>query len=412
VEYTSIIPAITLFLSAILFFERGKYLLFFVAAFLSVITRQHSIVLLILPLYAVASRSLGRKMVMRFIVYFVFLSACCYLVISNLNVTYAQHHVINKTYKSIEAIPYLKTLLTGAFIYISLLSLFNVLCNGDILKLLKHNIKIFPLPLILTVSLLIHLHFSRHLIINEFGYTYNFLPALILISLWLMDWKLLKPSPLNALAIGYIFLSSFRYIWWDYYFIEVIIISLLVTVRRPETVRFKYLAASVLALILSVNLYCSYHLKVSIDAVELNNIVYEHLERDGAIDVSDMSGATLGFIGWKLFDYYIENEGKNFRGLTAFLGYVKANKIILEHHTPLSKKFKPFGPKTRIMFNGKYNIGFLDLDFRVLDTNFKYYQFSRTGSPLMGINKRIYSNKPFPLSNKEWKHIIESERHM
>ena len=54
------------------------------------------------------------------------------------------------------------------------------------------------------------------------------LPWVLVASLWVLDFRLLRPSPYLALAGGYILIASLRGIWWDYYFLEISILCLLI----------------------------------------------------------------------------------------------------------------------------------------------------------------------------------------
>jgi hypothetical protein len=127
-EYTSVAPSVTLFLAALLLFERRRYVWFFVVAIVGFATRQNLGVLLVMPVYALLfDRQRTRKDMLTVAIGMALFAGAAAAFVNYMGETYVQHHVVNRAFEGLEAVPYLIAVLTGLLIYVAALSLANVL---------------------------------------------------------------------------------------------------------------------------------------------------------------------------------------------------------------------------------------------------------------------------------------------
>ena len=114
-----------------------------------------------------------------------------------------------------------------------------------------------------------------------------------------------------------------------------------------------------LAAILAGNTAYAYLLKVQTDKQALSVAVMERMDRDGLATVDEMTGATFGFLGWKLFDWFVAHEGRTYGELADFMGYVRRDRIVIETGLPWRKGFKAELPSGALpLDSGSCRIGF------------------------------------------------------
>ncbi len=278
------------------------------------------------------------------------------------------------------------------------------------------------------------------------------LPWLLLPALWALDYRLLRPSPYLALAAGYIAIASIRGTWWDYYFLEISILCLLLALDgrrgaarvrsggigkaesggtekaddatwetgkgRPldvtqdalRSVRGRGLPKSavlVLAAVILGNFAYGYLLRIQSDKQALAVRSFERLERSGRVSERAMTGATFGYLGWKLFDWFTGNEGRTFGELADFLGYVRRDRVVIETGVPWRKGFKSGLPEGAVLLDSGFcRIGFRQVRYRIADL-----RGEDSSLPIMGrhmiLDTLRYLAPRYPLNDREWRGLIE-----
>lgn len=137
---------------------------------------------------------------------------------------------------------------------------------------------------------------------------------------WLHDWD--RPLPLEtALYLGaFILLVSWRGRWWDYYFLEPMLVLLLATVGKPRV--GVAVAPRVLATVgLGLGLLGLPGFKQRMTELEAKTVAYEGALRRGELRVTELSDAPFGYLGWKLFP--LARQQPQAAALSDFLKYVE-----------------------------------------------------------------------------------------
>jgi hypothetical protein len=236
------------------------------------------------------------------------------------------------------------------------------------------------------------------------------LPWILLACLWALDFRLLKPSPYLGLIGGFILIASMRGAWWDYYFLEIMVLCLLMAAGENSSGRVRWLRSApwVIALILAGNAAYGYLFRVQMDKQKLSVTVLERLDREGRVSVDLMSSATFGYLGWKLFDYFLANDGRQYRELADFLGYVRKDRVSIETHLPWRRSYKGGLPAgAEVLETGTFRIGFARLPYRVVDLHGPGGDFQAQGR-FMTLDPSRYRSPRFPLNDGEWKAWLDS----
>ncbi|GEM_PF-1636682 len=449
-DYHGCLPTLTCLLAALLAFQAGRRLIFFIAVGLAVSTRQNSIVLFTLPLYAAAEsflkhRTLG-KADLRSLGYLAATLAALALV--------HQHMYINWYNRNLHVIPshaafgfkIARQFGVGGFLGIFFLSLANLAVGGGRpLILLRENLRRLALPLAASVVFALMafgssaalVWFQTPLIgsLDHGGRMQLLLKALVLASLWVMDRRLFRLNAYLMLMLGYVCISCLLGYFWDYYTAEMALIAVWITLRaRPEslpseTAPFGNAASealepvqatlspkTILAVALVLNLAYAYLYKVQMDKNALADLVFERLERQGAITPERMSGATFGYLGFKLFTLVSEDNPN--REQDDFTCYVQADGAVVESGLPWKRELprlpQPTPPTGKaagatVLDSGSFAIGFLKLPYRVVDhgnpggMDICHHPFRPDA------RTRAYSRR-YPLDNDEWREFIRETR--
>ena len=410
---------LALFMAALILFDSGRLAWFFGIVFLAFANRQSHIVLLILPLWQFVRHFRAGSIEWKIVIYSLLFGVGAILLYLFMNKTYAQTHAIYiyTTWGSrIEST--LEAALAGCFVAIGAMSLFGTIFTSPF-KTFSNNLRRWQLPLLFSMVLLVLTVFFWRvdLIKNDtpfFGYldwsTFNqTLPWLLLILLWFMDYRLLVPSPYFALSAGFIMVVSVRGIWWDYYFVEILVLSLLLVAKqRLSANRLSISVKGILGLILFFNLFYGYLMRMSADKENLSVTVYERLEREGKITPARMTSAPYGYLGWKLFDYYMLDEGRNFTGLADFIHYVSLTGVVMETQLPWRRHYRKNIPENaHLLESGFWRIGFINLPYRFVDLG-KATSGSPVQTPSFLLDPSVFHERRFPLTNREWATLIDS----
>jgi hypothetical protein len=229
------------------------------------------------------------------------------------------------------------------------------------------------------------------------------LPWALLAAAAAADYRLLRPSPYLFLAAGYLAIASLRGIWWDYYFLEIALLCLLLALDASPVPLLPKPATVILALSLCLDLGYAWMLKIQSDKQRLAIHVLENLEREGRIGVAQMTAAPFGYLGWKLFGHFITHEGRTYSELHDFVGYVKKDRVVIDTELPWRRAFKaPLPPSADSLGGGTWRIGFTTLRYRVADLH-----GPEAGLPIMGrpmeLDPAEFHSPRFPLNAEEWK---------
>jgi hypothetical protein len=233
------------------------------------------------------------------------------------------------------------------------------------------------------------------------------LPWALLALLPALDLTLLRRKPYPALLMGYVAIASVRGIWWDYYFLEIALIAILMAVEQSQASALPRPALAALALCLVFDMGYGFLYKIQSDKQALSVSVLERLQREGKVPTEAMSGAPFGFLGWKLFDYYIAHDGRMGGNPEDFLGYVRRDRVLVETGLPWRSGFKaalPAGADS--LAGGECRIGFAKVRYRVADVH-----GSRAEEPAQGPALRLdprFRPPPYPLDDAEWRALIQA----
>jgi hypothetical protein len=436
------ICTLDLFLAALILAESGRWLWFFPIAFLAFANRQNHAVLMLLPAWAAGIRWYRtRKAPWPLLAGMGAFIAAAGSLVTEMNRSYA---AMNAGFLHAAPIDLagrgLLSLAAGSFMVLGCLSLLALIIGGR-----KPDLHRWGLPLAASAALLALLPWWHDSLIRTdtplFGLlawpqVNRALPWMLLPSLWLLDFRLLRPSPYVILAMGYIFIASLRGIWWDYYFLELSVLCLLIALagvtnrvpgaassERPEGAEGRIAedgfhfpppraaltrpARAFLYLLLAANLGYAYLHKVQTDKQALAVRTMERLERAGRVSEDAMTGATFGYLGWKLFDWFTAHEGREFGDLADFMGYVRRDRVVIETGVPWRKGFKRALPATAVPIDsGACRVGFATVAYRVADLHGPEAEIPIMGRP-MALDTARYHSPRYPLDDAEWRVFLE-----
>ena len=450
-DFHGSLSTLVLFLLALLFFEAGKPALFFLASFLAFANRQSHLALLILPVLAAVSplwpqwplrwdRAAGVRRKLKavpaallgpggegsasaFSGWTTWLWTGAFLAAAagvhlRMNRTYAMANAVFTDYGTGRLPAVTLALLAGCFATMAFLAVFRSTFSPP-WKTLTGNLRSPALPLAASAVLLVMSRFwPPTLVLTDtpfFGYAgwqqvNAVLPWILLAGIWFLDFRLLRPSPYLALTGGFILIASLRGVWWDYYFLEIMVLCLLLAAGGESRGRIPWLRSApwILGLFLIGNFVYGYLFRVQMDKQKLSVTVLERLDREGRVSVDRMSSATFGYLGWKLFDYYLANEGMRYGELADFLGYVRKDRVSIETHLPWRRAYKAgLPPGSELLETGTFRIGYVRVAYRVADLHGPRADFQAQGR-FMTLDSSRYQSPRFPLNDREWKAWLDS----
>lgn len=419
------ISTFAFFLAALVFHEERKTGLFHLAAFLAFANRQNNVVLLVLPmLQAAAVVASGRAFPLRLAAWLSLFGAAALALHFNLNATYARTFAV---FTGADLPARLQAaalaLAAGVFVGLALLAVFGAPWR-PLRSLLAENLGRPRRPACASALLAAAACFwPPDLVRPDFplfgalgwGPLNAVLPWLLLPALWILDYRLLRPSPYLALAAAYLLIGSLRGVWWDYYFLEVAALCLLIATEgagmpgpgaggagRGGVVREKAVGL-VLGLAVAGGSAYAYLFKVYADKQALAVTVFERLERSGRVAVDEMTNAPFGYLGWKLFDHFTAHEGRDYGDLADFQGYVRRDRVSVETQLPWRRGFRtPLEPGAAILETGRARVGFAEVGYRVVDRRGPGYGRRLSGGRPMELDLARYVTRPFPLDRREW----------
>ncbi len=411
------ICTLDLFLASLILFETDRMGWFYAAAFLAFANRQNQICLLILPAWkwffpmpAGKSRRRTADVV-----------APCLYALAALALTLA----MNGTYAARNAgfrhsapgpllAAFASAAIAGGLLSLGWLSAFSFL-RGRPGPLANARWR-FPAAASLAVLAFLPWWDPSLLRMDTpmFGYLgwsrVNFaLPWILIASYWLLDFRLLRPRPYLALIGGYVLVTSLRGIWWDYYFLEIALLCLLLALQGPgiSGMDLPGPALVFLGALLAADIGYAYLLKVQSDKQRLAVVILEGLERQDRVRVDRMTGAPFGLLGWKLFGYFTSHEGRDYGELADFLGYVRKDRVTVETQLPWRRAFKSALPAQAVMIDSGFcRVGFASVRYRVADLHGPDSGVQAQGRFLV-LDSARYRPLRFPLDDGEWKEYLD-----
>jgi hypothetical protein len=448
-DYHGTLPTLTCFLTALLAFRSGRHGLFFLAAGLAVSTRQNSLVLFALPLFALAEGfRKGGAIDRRPLYYCAATLAALAALRLHMNVNWFSRNLHVLPSDPVLALKIARQFGVGLFLELFFLSLAGLaLGSASPMALLRENLRRFAFPAGATLAFALlafaspaALVWFQTPLIGSFdhgGRLQILLAACIIVSLWFLDRRLLRPDAYILLGVAYAGISCLLGFFWDYYLAEPALLAVWIVLRArrdplepdepplafPRGLPFLPAPAPTgaarafsfplplklfLAAALAGNLAYAYLYKVQMDKNALSVIAFEGLERKGRLTPERMSGATFGFLGFKLFSLIAEDHPDHSQD--DFTCYVQADGAVVESALPWSRVLRPArDPAALVLDSGFHSIGYMRLPYRVVD-------YGNPGGN--DICHRPYRPDPrtqsrsrrYPLDNAEWRRFIAERR--
>lgn len=425
-EFTGTLLSISLFLISLVLYQKKRVKLFYVIVLIAFANRQNAVILLGLPFFDFLKSWVQEKKV-RFDlgIFTLIFFALAFILLKSQNVTYAQYHITNHLISNLNLWVSLNTLLRTMTMLVISLGLIQLFFLRFSLNQLKHNFKKFKIPIIISLLgiLTYLLNYDRLFTFNgpgldtltqKFGLT-HLLFVLSILFPWFLDYRFIKRelmnNPLIFVIIFQVILLSLKGVLWDYYFIEIQILLLLVFFNYySHEIRIKKL---LLIGVLVFNLSYLYLFKVYTDSIELKTLVYEKLLRQKRIELAELTNAPWAYSGWKLYNYYITNDGKdNFTALSKYLCYLNNPSVATKIEYPslgfvsnmINKGYN--ASYIEVLESGQYRIGGIMCNFQVLRKRHSELINPCSKENLdFDLNDKIL-NRIAPLNNKEWELLI------
>lgn len=452
-DYHGTLPTLTCFLTALMAYRSGRHVLFFLSAGLAIATRQNSLALFALPLFALGEGFRKGGTIDRRPLYGLAATLAALGALHlHMNVNWFNRNLHVLPSDSAIALKVARQFGVGLFLGLFFLSLANLaLGRQSPGELLRENLRRYALPAGATVVFALlafaspaALVWFQTPLIGSFdhgGRMQILLAACVIVSLWFLDRRLLRLNAYIALGAAYAGISCLLGFFWDYYLAEPALLALWIVLRARKDPRepddpplafprglpflpapappgsarpFSLALRLILAAALAGNLAYAYLYKVQLDKNALSVIAFENLERKGLLTPERMTGATFGYMGFKLFSLILEDNPEHQQD--DFTCYVQADGAVVESALPWTNRppwknaFRPpRDPAALVLDSGFHSIGFMRLPYRVVDH----------GNPGGGdVCHRPFRPDPrtqsrsrrYPLDNAEWRRFIAERR--
>jgi hypothetical protein len=421
-EFAGNVFGITFALLAWLAYLRKRPFAFFLAAFLA--NRQNNLALLALPGFhflaggwpSAAPEAARRDRLRLGLGFAAFFLAAAALHIC-LNRTYAQGFGVLPARNLATAFAVARALLVGGFACLAILSAFSLLTGDSPWDNLKANLRrpwlagsltlaFLAIPFIGSVQLLSFLTPLVGSLDHRFQLQW-LLVGLIPALLWVLDYRQIRWDAPALLVLGFIAASGIKGFWYDFYLVDPALATLGYRLTRQRPLAMGTTAWAIASLMLAGHILWGYGYKILGDKQMLALSAYERLERSGALGPGDMSDASFGYAGWKLFEHIRGNRKAT--ELVDFLCYLNLGKVVVESELPWRRGL-PFHPlPARILEAGRARIGYFDLGFQVVDKQGTEAVPYCPGPP-WPLEKAGYLSRPFPLDAQEWSSHIAASR--
>lgn len=438
-DYHGTLPTLTCFLTALLAFRSGRHALFFLAAGLAISTRQNSLVLFTLPLFAWAEGfRKGGAIDRRPLYYLAATLAALGALHLHMNVNWFNRNLHVLPSDAVFALKIARQAGVGLFLGLFFLSLANLALGGQSpMALLRENLRRYAFPAgatgvfaVLAFASPAALVWFQTPLIGSFdhgGRLQTLLAICVIVSLWFLDRRLLRLNAYLLLGAAYVGISCLLGFFWDYYMAELALLAVWIVLLSPTLLPasappaapaadatagapppFSLPLKLILAAALAGNLAYAYLYKVQMDKNALSVIAFEGLERKGLLTPERMSGATFGYLGFKLFSLIAEDHPNHEQD--DFTCYVQADGAVVESGLPWKGTLRPpRDPAARVLDSGLHSIGFLRLPYRVVD-------YGNPGGndichrPFRPDPRTQSRSRRYPLDNAEWRRFIRESR--
>lgn len=229
---------------------------------------------------------------------------------------------------------------------------------------------------------------------------------------WLMGGFTVRPAfALTALASA--LLVAIRGSWWDYYFLDPLILGLFgIAPTQTNSSGAAWPRKSLLIILPLIALHLSFiwKIKLHVDQGSALCLLYEKSMREGTIDPSDMRSAPFGLAAWHLFPYFVTTrKGKKSPSIGGLICHLRQRSVVNHISCPglVNTSSWPFeddppAPAAKIashsqrlgwFFTGTYSIWKLPESPESLG----HYV------PVMP----MWRFTPFPLNESEWKDLSQ-----
>lgn len=216
-------------------------------------------------------------------------------------------------------------------------------------------------------------------------------------------------------AFGSLGLVALRGAAWDYYFIDAALFGLFGTVPREISqnasaplVMPRIRAACAIVLVFIHGVFVL-DLKTHVDRAFALCVISETALRENRLHPSELTFVPFGFLGWHLHRHFMHNEGRGSSNIAGFGCYLRPGAVEVGQGYSRSLHFfrrfrhEPPADRTHLIGWGRHSfVGVFSAEFYLL--RFK----SEAESPAAVKLPRSYEPQRFPLSDTEWRALIES----
>jgi hypothetical protein len=229
------------------------------------------------------------------------------------------------------------------------------------------------------------------------------------------DWRM---AACAGAALAFLFL---REELWDYYLLDIVFFGLAASVPAAETeppvpsrpggkirwhrLRLVVLSGVLLALF-TFHVRAAYRIKLAIDSVTTIDQLAERALRAGAIQVSEIGFTNLGYMGWHLNPYFVAVGAKEDARQIGFVRYLGGTRRLwVEAHRVSGLDNGATPTDSSVMASGMFSDLWIYRDASVL-------RAGSAAAPTLArpIDPRLYSPQWLPLTNAEWKMLIERKQ--
>jgi hypothetical protein len=422
VDFAGAVPAWFFFLLALVFYGRKAYLGFFLSVIAGSMIRQNAVALLVLPaadllLAYHEDRRLAARLLWRLVPGLVAVAAITLLSKMVGEVNYAQAKITSRVLEAFSAKAFTKNLTIGLIVALSSFVFFRALLdaaprrNSLRQRLAADRAAFVTLGVLAGIWLLLFARLAIHFELEpvplfQLAGRGGMLALLALAAIAIglrrrisVPWS----SPLIPTQLAYIALPALLGIWWDYYFFEIVLLSVLLACEslyknqsRFDRVKLSRRSVAIFGAILMCNTACGLYLKFQLERYAATIVVLETMMRNHEIAPEELKVVPFGYKGWMLFEPWVaKNWGREFP-----LGDVLSPA--LQFITDLD------GANVDVRWSSSYRkverdgCSILRSGKAVLVGFPYYYVVTRCGPRLPQIGALNANERTFPLNNQEW----------
>lgn len=165
------------------------------------------------------------------------------------------------------------------------------------------------------------------------GKPYVMLLLTVALAGWLTGGFAVRGEMILA-GLGSLALVCLRTDVWDYYYIDVALFGFFTPLARsgnrtgePIAAWPKIAPVAICALFFSLHLYFVIQLKLATDRGYALGVLAEKSLRADRLEVTELSFAPFGFIGWRLHPHYVAHDGRTNGEIGGFMRYLRPNAV-------------------------------------------------------------------------------------